>query len=76
MVRIDAILKDYDQSCHYLVDLLKSGANLTDKHRLTIENTLAMIQLHYGVWVRHHATHKSLSPAESAGEKGATAADR
>ena len=77
MVKIDAVLKDYAESCHHLVDLLKSGANLTDAHRLTLENNLAMIQLHYGVWLRQRAKPKSVNPPETAEEKGgAISADR
>lgn len=49
---ITAALNAFSQSSFALARLLQQGVQLTDRDRLSIENNLAIVQLHYSVWVR------------------------
>jgi hypothetical protein len=42
----------FSQSSFALARLLQRGVQLSDTHRLSIENNLAIVQLHYSVWIR------------------------
>ena len=49
---LTAALNEFSQSSFRLARLLQRGVTLTDTDRLSIENNLAIVQLHYSVWVR------------------------
>jgi hypothetical protein len=49
---VTAALKEFSHSSFTLARLLQRGVTLTDIERLSIENNLAIVQLHYSVWVR------------------------
>jgi hypothetical protein len=49
---VTAALNEFSQSSFTLARLLQRGVTLTDTDRLSIENNLAIVQLHYSVWVR------------------------
>ena len=49
---VAAALKEFSHSCVALAKLLQSGTNLTEVQRLTIDNSLAIVQLNYAVWNR------------------------
>lgn len=51
-VDVAAVLNAFTQSSFYLARLLQRGVPLTDIDRLSIENNLAIVQLHYSVWAR------------------------
>jgi len=49
---VAAALIAFSQSSFALARLLQRGVQLSDIDRLSIENNLAIVQLHYSVWVR------------------------
>ena len=49
---IAAALIAFSQSSFALAKLLQRGIQLSDIDRLSIENNLAIVQLHYSVWIR------------------------
>jgi hypothetical protein len=49
---VAAALIAFSQSSFALARLLQSGVQLSDIDRLSIENNLALVQLHYSVWIR------------------------
>ena len=50
---VTAALNEFSHSSFTLARLLQRGVTLTDIERLSIENNLAIVQLHYSVWVGH-----------------------
>lgn len=51
-VEVHEALNDFSESSANLAKVLKGGADLTDMERLSLENNLALVQIHYGIWVR------------------------
>jgi hypothetical protein len=51
-VELTAAINAFTQSSFSLARLFQKGVQLTDADRLSIENNLAIVQLHYSVWVR------------------------
>jgi hypothetical protein len=49
---VAAALIAFSQSAFALARLLQRGVQLSDIDRLSIENNLALVQLHYSVWIR------------------------
>jgi hypothetical protein len=49
---VAAALIAFSQSSFALARLLQRGVQLSDIDRLSIENNLAIVQLHYSVWIR------------------------
>ncbi|HSF65941.1 MAG TPA: hypothetical protein VLA67_00770 [Nitrospiraceae bacterium] len=49
---VAAALIAFSQSSFALAKLLQRGIQLSDIDRLSIENNLAIVQLHYSVWIR------------------------
>ena len=49
---VAAALIAFSQSSFALARLLQRGVPLSDTDRLSIENNLAIVQLHYSVWIR------------------------
>ena len=49
---VAAVLIAFSQSSFALARLLQRGVQLSDIDRLSIENNLAIVQLHYSVWIR------------------------
>jgi hypothetical protein len=49
---VAAALSAFSQSSFALARLLQRGVQLNDTDRLSIENNLAIVQLHYSVWIR------------------------
>ena len=48
---VAAALIAFSQSSFALARLLQRGVQLSDIDRLSIENNLAIVQLHYSVWI-------------------------
>jgi hypothetical protein len=51
-VELNAAIDAFTQSSFSLASLFQRGVQLTGADRLSIENNLAIVQLHYSVWVR------------------------
>jgi len=51
-VEVTAAINAFTQSSFALARLLQRGVQLSDTDRLSIENNLAIVQLHYSVWIR------------------------
>ena len=49
---VAAALNEFSHSCIALARLLQRGARITDVERLSMENSLAIVQLNYAVWIR------------------------
>jgi hypothetical protein len=49
---VERILADYSRASVSLAQLLQDKPSLSDLQRLSIENHMAIVQLHYTYWVR------------------------
>jgi hypothetical protein len=45
-------LDEFSQACIAVANLLNNGTELSESHRLSLENSLAIVQLKYRLWVR------------------------
>ena len=55
----DQILIEFRKSCVAVAKMLKNGIKLTDAERLSIENNIALVQLHYALWVQQFVERQS-----------------
>ena len=55
----DRILIEFTKSCVAVAKMLKNGIKLTDAERLSIENNIALVQLHYTLWVQQFVERQS-----------------
>jgi len=45
-------LTAFTESCANLAKALKAGPPISDMDRLSLENNLALVQIHYSTWLR------------------------